>query len=127
MPYTEYKTHKTEKFKLSSLYDTFGSRSLSSESASDIRNVRRRRFLGGVAYNRIAPSSTITLILEVTDGTTSYQIDRVTITPGTSHVWNANEFGVDLANDQYISITATKSFGLNDSIYVFMRFQDMYS
>lgn len=127
MPYATYQKTVTEKKLLSTLVEAFAGSTMASESASTLRGVRRRRFTGGVAYNRVSPSTTITIVVEVTDGTTSYQLDRVTILPGESHVWNEKEFGVDLANDQYISVTATKSFGVNDKVYLFLRFQDMYS
>jgi hypothetical protein len=93
------------------------------------RGAGRRAFAGMVAYNDAASDRAFTVIISITDGTTSYTLDKTLVLIGESAVWMEDEYGVELGDDEYVSVTVSTAdiaaIGSNDVIHLFIRMRDV--
>ena len=91
------------------------------------RGNTRSMFAGALAYLKDTATQTFSVQLSVTDGTTTYLVDRVNIEPGDSAVWMENEYGIVLDEDQYVKIEAIAagSFSSNDELSVFLHTREI--
>jgi len=93
------------------------------------RGAGRRAFAGMVAYNDAASARAFTVIISITDGTTSYTLDKTLVLIGESAVWMEDEYGVELDDDEYVSVTVStadiSAIGSNDVIHLFIRMRDV--
>ena len=128
MATTKYIRETTVQTKISGIgYANQVSTALSGDSARNTRGVILRRFVGGVMYNKANSTQALTPLLEVTNGTTTFQLDRTTIQIGDSATWMEAEYAVDLDTDQYIKVTVAESLASSDDLFIFLRFKDMFS
>ncbi len=128
MALTNYEKTTTVKAKISGTGLTNQvSTALISDTDSNKRGVRRRRFVGAVMYNKSNSTQALTPLIEVTNGTTSFQLDRATIQIGDSAVWMEEDYAVDLDKDQHIKVTVAESIATADNLFIFLRFKDIYS
>jgi len=97
---------------------------LDDEGKTTKRGVHRRMFSGCVVYNDHASNDARTVSINITDGTTSYRLDRTTIQKGDSAVWSEEEYGVELGSDQYVDVLC-ESIHVLDDLYVFIRLRDI--
>ena len=80
---TDYKHYRTIKSKISGTgVSNQVSTALSSDTNRNNRSSRGRRFCGAVIYNDATSTQALTPLLEVTNGTTSFQLDRTVIQIG---------------------------------------------
>ena len=97
----------------------------SGRSTAQKRGNVRSMFSGGVAYNKSNSSQPLTALLEITDGTTSRVLDRVTVQKGDSTVWREEDFGIVLEPDEYAKVTCVETFASGDVMNVFLHSKDI--
>lgn len=100
---------------------------LSSEPGVTRRGVRKRQFYQAVVHSDNATTQTYIIKLWLVSGGTDYELDRVVLYPGGTHVWNDQDFGMDLSSGDYMKILWIVTTAVEaDRLYLFMRTRDLF-
>jgi len=128
--FKNYKTHKSV-VQPKAIADAGGNSyvthtSLTSDTGLAKRGVRYRQFYQAVVHSGNATTQSFIIRLELVSGSTTYELDRVTILPGETFVWNDWDFGMDLLPTEYMRIGWTVAVAAtNDKLHLFMRTRDV--
>mgnify|MGYP003627083301 CR=1 FL=1 len=92
------------------------------------RSSRLRQFYQAVAHNRVTSNNSYVLSLTLTSGSSTYYLDRVTLLPGETHVWNEQDYGMDLSSKESVNLSwFIASAHSNDELHLFIRTRDLAS
>ena len=128
----KYKNHKTFKSivrpNTSGASGNYSSTTLSTGTSNEKRNARTRLFYQAVAHNRITSNNSYVISLTLTSGSSTYYLDRVTLLPGETHVWNEQDYGIDLSSSESMNLSwFISSAHANDELHLFIRTKDLVS
>ena len=84
-------------------------------------------FAGALAYLKNTATQAVHVQISITNGTTEYSVDRVSIAPGDSAVWTEDEYGIVLDADQYVKVLCSSptSAAPNDELSVFLHTKEL--
>lgn len=100
--------------------------SLTSDTGLAKRGVRYRQFYQAVVHSDASTTQSFVIKLQLVSGSTTYELDRVSILPGETYVWNDWDFGMDLMPTEYMKITwVVSSAHSNDKLNLFIRTRDV--
>tara|TARA_R100000234_G_C4893718_1_gene132595 strand:+ start:180 stop:563 length:384 start_codon:yes stop_codon:yes gene_type:complete len=124
----QYKNYITTKKIVapSVLAENTDSAPLTNATTRSKRNSRGRQFYQAMAYLSNNAQNNYAVQLQVVSGSTVYILDRVTLQANESYVWNERDYGVDLANDEYVRLSYTSAGShANDKLHLFIRTRDL--
>lgn len=127
--YRNYKTFKSiVKPNTAGASGNYSNTTLSAANTVTRRSARLRQFYQAVAHNRNTSNNSYVINLTLTSGSTTYYLDRVTLAPGETHVWNEQDYGMDLASGESINLSwFISSAHANDELHLFIRTRDLAS
>lgn len=128
--FKNYKTHKAV-VEPKAIADAGGNAyvthtSLSTDTSLSKRGVRYRQFYQALVHSDNATTQPYIIRLQLISGSTAYELDRVTILPAETFVWNDWDFGMDLLPTEYMKIVWLAAVtATNDKLHLFMRTRDV--
>ncbi len=99
---------------------------LASKNNFQRRGVWFRQFYQAMCHSDKASVNTYNVQLSVISGSTEYRLDSFDLAPGESHVFNEQDYGVDLAKDEYVRFAwLSASTHSSDKLTFFLRTRDL--
>ena len=90
------------------------------------RNARGRQFYQAVAHLAGSSVNSFAVTLNLVSGSDTYVLDKVTLLPGEGHVWNEQDYGMDLTSTEYMRLNyVATSTHANDRLHFFIRTRDL--
>ena len=99
---------------------------LASKNNFERRNAKVRQFYQAMIHSDKTGVNTYNVQLSLISGSTEYRLESLDVAPGDSHVFNEQDYGVDLAPDEYVRFAwLSASTHSSDKLTFFLRTRDI--